>query len=232
MANGSMIFNIPAVEGFCRAVRTGVAECGGSEGFFKTLTENTRETFRKVLPDGNDQRIFVKLLNDPEYYTIFLNQIIAEEDKRFMHNFFQGWKIWSESFPLEAEEIRLALVPTVDVLLNGPVPRVVNDVISCLSLIDLEAYAEAFMVKSILRLSSANKEIGGPNALVMAGRLTSLLGTITIMLNSLRLRGTEVGLFKVPEDKNAVVHVLTQLDQIERAIVDLRTQFENMKQKI
>jgi hypothetical protein len=88
------------------------------------------------------------------------------------------------------------------------------------------------MVKSILKLASANKEAGGPHALVMSGRLTGFLGTIMLMLNSLKLQGGEVGLFKVPEDRSAVADILTRLDQIQGAVVDLRMQFENMKQKM
>jgi hypothetical protein len=49
---------------------------------------------------------------------------------------------------------------------------------SCVSVLDLEALSEEFRVKTVFKLSNANKNIGGKSVLLMAARLSSFLGTI------------------------------------------------------
>jgi hypothetical protein len=226
-----MIFNVPAVDDFCRVIRNGVTECGGPEAFFKNLTENTRITLRKAVSDTNSQQTLRRLLEDSSYEDILLNQISNEEDRAFIQALLQGWRIWNEAYPGKAEDIKILLIPALGILLDE-CPRLINDVVSCVSIIDLESFSETFMVKTVFKLATVNKEIGGPHAIVMSGRLAAFLETIRLMLNSIKLRETEVGLFKIPGGREAITsRILTELDQINQSVEVLRTQFENMKQR-
>lgn len=224
-----MIFNVPEVGDFCHITRNGVTECGGPEGFFKELMDEPFETVRKVFPETGHQRTLIRLIDDTSYRDIFLNHINGSEDRDFIQGLLDGWKIWSEGSPLAAQSARLYMLSTFN-LINSGIPDQVNVVLSCSSVLNLSALSEAFTVKTVMKLLSANKEIGGPHALVMAGRLTQFLSNIESMLSSLMLRRTEVGLFKVSEERSGIIaDVLAQLAEIQQAIVNLRSQFESMK---
>lgn len=224
-----MIFNVPAVDNFCRVIQNGITECGGPEKFFDNLTRDSRNTLRKAVPDTQTQDTLFKILSDENYRELFIVQIATEDDRELINGFLQGWKIWSESYPFEAEELILFLIPSYD-LLESPLPRESNEVYACASVLDLDAFREAFMVRTVLKLAYANKNIGGPHALMMTGRLSTFLITIKLMLRSVLLRGTESGLFKMPEDRTRpIASLLTQLGQIEEVVANLRRQFENMR---
>src|SRR5262245_17885529 len=124
-------------------------------------------------------------------------------DRSFAVAFLQGWEAWARIVPRQAEWIRLGLLP-VDHVFEGPGPRVVNDVFNCISTISLEAFEEGFMVRTLLKLSEADKNIGGPEVLVMAGTLPSFLTTLDMMIRSLILNEDERGLYHFVEDQDAL----------------------------
>jgi hypothetical protein len=228
MAAASVIFNIPAIDEFCRVLRNAVTECGGAEEFFKRLTEETQETYRKLITNPETQETLRKIIEDTFYQHLFINQITNESDKAFVEGFLQGWRVWSEFYPIEAEGIRLQMIEA-GVLMRMPIPKFINDVFSCSSNISLESFGEEFMVSSIIKLAAANKELGGPNTLLMSATLTSFVETIRLMLNSLKLRDSEIGLFKISEDRDIISTILNGLNRVQESIEELRTQFENMR---
>lgn len=112
---------------------------------------------------------------------------------------------------------------------SQPAPSIANDPQYCNSTIFFDGFSEALKIKTLLRLISPNKELGGKQGFMIVTSLDRFLGTIRIMLASVRLRGTEVGLFKIPEDRNIIAPLIDVLAQIRKLTDDLQTQFEEMQ---
>jgi len=224
-----MIFKIAEIDEFCRVIRDGVNKCGGPALFFPTLMANVPETLDILFSDVNSQQRFRRLISDESYKAKFLENVASNEDREFLNGFLNGWTIWSETFPEEAENIRLNFIPVSEAV--NKIPRTINDVFSCFSIIDLESFSETFLVKTSLILSAANKEMGGPETFVMAGRLTSFLITIELMLNPLKLSEGEAQLFRMSAEpgERIVNRILSQFDAIQQSVAELRAQSENMK---
>jgi hypothetical protein len=224
-----MIFKIAEIDEFCRVIRDGVNKRGGTERFFAVLTEDVPGTIDTLLPNFDSQQRFRRLISDESYQAKFVEHVESNEDKEFLKAFLIGWAMWSETFPDEADKIRLNFIPVIEAI--DKIPRTINDVFSCFSLIELESLSETFLVKTSFILTAANKEVGGSETFVMAGTLMSFLITIELMLNSLKLRGTEAELFKISggAGERIVNSVLSELDTIQQSVTQLRGQFENMK---
>jgi hypothetical protein len=204
-----------------------IDEYGGIDGFFKSLSDQPSHVADKLAPDWLSQKIFYQFFYDTSFRNNFLARL-AEDDKAFAAAFLQGWQIWAETSPRQAAWVRLGFLP-VDQIFEGSMPRVVNDIYNCISTISLDAFEEQFMVRTAFKLSEADKNIGGPEVLVMTGPLPSFLSTIGLMLKSLSLSEDEIGLFHFKEDRDALRAVLDRLDRIREALDELRTQFEGMR---
>jgi hypothetical protein len=224
-----MIFHIPAVDKFCRALRDGVTACGGPDKFFENLTNDHRQTIRKALPDYNDVQILRALIHDDSYRADFISQIPDETDRTLINELVQGWKVWSKLSPQDAEDFDLYTLDSRTLLLDENVPTFVNDITSCTTILSLDANFEEFLVKSALKLYSPNKKIGGENIIVMAGTLLSFIGTIRLMINAIKLRTNEKKLFNISDDTKIIQNVVARLDDLQKAVSDVRAQFENMK---
>ena len=221
-----MMFSIPAIDEFCRVLRAVITESGGSDQVFKQLTDEPDETIKKLAVTIGTQNVLRNIIEGNA--NLILNQAGNDEDRELLQAFWGAWEVWSELYPVQAHAAKLVTIPASD-FLSMPIPKIVNDVFSCTSSISLETFTEEFIVSSVLKLSMPDKDIGGPNIFVMSGTVESFLDTIRLMLNSIRLRGTEVGLFKIPADREITESILNRLDRIRTMAETLKTQFENMK---
>jgi hypothetical protein len=84
-------------------------------------------------------------------------------------------------------------------------------------------------VKSVLKLVDSNKNLGGPDALVMAARLSSFLRTVDLMLESVSLRESELELIHIPTGRPIVDALLELVESIEATLKRLREQFGKIK---
>jgi hypothetical protein len=228
MATASIMFNIPIIDGFWNNARRVIDEYGGIGGFFGSLTDKPDDVVNKLAPDFMQQKLLYQLLDDTSFQTSALARL-SEGDRSFAVAFLEGWEMWARIAPRQAAWIRLGLLP-VDHVFEGPMPRVVNDVFNCISTISLEAFEEDFMVRTLFKLSEADKSIGGPEVLVMAGTLSSFLTTVGMMMRSLILNEDERGLYHFVEYQDALRAILDRLDRIRETVEELRTQFEGMRQ--
>jgi hypothetical protein len=166
------------------------------------LTDKPAVVVNELAPHSMQQKLLYQLLDDSSFQTSALARL-SEEDRSFAVAFLQSWEMWARIAPRQAAWIRLGLLP-VDHVFEGPMPRVVNDVFDCISTISLEAFEEDFMVRTLLKLSEADKTIGGPDVLVMAGTFPSFLTTLVMMMRSLILSENERVLYHFGEDQDAL----------------------------
>jgi hypothetical protein len=195
---------------------------------WRNLGQRDKPLVNKLVPDLMQQKLLHQLLDDTSFQTSALARL-SEGDRSFAVAFLQGWEMWARIWPRQAAWVRLGLLP-VDHVFEGPMPRVVNDVFNCISTISLEAFGEDFMVRTLFKLSEADKSIGGPEVLVMAGTLPSFLTTLGMMMTSLILNEDERGLYHFVEDQDALRAILDRLDRLRETVAELRTQFESMRQ--
>jgi len=221
--------NIPEIDSFCEDIYKKITDHGGIKSFFKNLRDNVPETLLDLAPESIDKEILRSLLYNKDYRFNFCEEIEDEKTKNFLIQFLKSWDMWISLFAEEAEEVNGVLISAYDLL--SQCPRVVNDVMSCVSVLDLEALSEDFRVKTVFKLANPNKKIGGESVLLMSGRLTSFLGTIRIMLVSLMLRKSEEGLFIIPKERTMNSEILKILDEIQKVLADVRAQFEGLQSK-
>jgi hypothetical protein len=114
-------------------------------------------------------------------------------------------------------------------MLLGSIPAMANDPQYCTSRLYLDGFTENFRVQTLLRLTHPNKELGGTDVFVLSTSLLRFLGTVRIMLASIKLQPSEIGLFKIPNDQNIITAVLEGLTGIRERVDDLQKQFEGMR---
>ena len=219
---------MPPVNDFCRIFREAVQACGGPEQVFNNLAEDTRDVFFKLAPTIEIAQIWRNLLDNEEYRARFYLLINDDADRELLRAFIDSWIIWRISYPDEDRMIKLFLIPSLEIVLNSA-PSIVNDVFSCNSLISLDAFTEEFTVRSIFKLNAPDKKLGGPDVLLMSGRLNSFLETIRLMLQSLKLEGVENNLFKSIGKEDVILNLLENINAVETALSDIKTQFQNLK---
>jgi hypothetical protein len=125
--------------------------------------------------------------------------------------------------------VKIILMGPMRDVLRGPIPQSVNDVTECTSAVYLDTYTEDLHVKSVLKLVDSNKNLGGPDALVMAARLSSFLRTVDLMLESVSLRESELELIHIPTGRPIVDALLELVESIEATLKRLREQFGKIK---
>lgn len=217
-------FALPAVDEFCSSLRKLVTDHGGPEKFFASLSDD----YQILTNIGIEHvRTLSRLFNDAGFREKFSQQISQEEDRHFLKGFLKGWNIWSDISPDNSQIVELTLIRPSDVL--NYTPTTANDPQQCTSLIYLDSYTETFRVKSILRLTWPNKELGGTDVFIIASSLQRFLGTIRIMLASIILRESEMRLFKIPNDQEIIPEALDALTKIRELTDNLQKQFERMR---
>lgn len=222
-------FSVPAVRTFCEVFRQGVSEQGGPDQFFSNLSKDISGTLRKVLSDIPNMQIFKRLAADIAYRTLFFSHIQNIDDKEFIESFFRGWELWRYNSLTSVEDIFIDHGSFFDPLLNNAIPRTVNDVTSCVSILELENFAEDFRVKTVFNLHQADKNLGGPNSFIISSTLASFLETLRIMLNSILMTDRENELFKIPAGRNIIDDALRRVDTLQDHVKRLKSQFEKMK---
>src|SRR4051812_47337204 len=118
MAEASVMFSIPAIEEFCGKVREGVTASGGAGEFFRTLTADARPTFLHTLPMPADRSILRRLLDDAPFREMFIDNIKEAEDRKFIQAFLEGWRTWSVTNPILAQDLEILTVSPIDILIQ------------------------------------------------------------------------------------------------------------------
>lgn len=225
MATPDIRFGPMAVDGFCCNLQKVVADAGGPAGFFAKLEENSAAVFANF--DIQNYRILNRLLDDTEFRGKFICLISEENERNFLEEFLKSWELWSEVSPGGDEYARATLIVVYDQLLQS-IPLAANDPQYCNSTLFIDTLTETLRVKTLLRLISPDKDLGGKHCFLIASTLERFLGTIMIMLGSIRLRGTEISLFKIPDNRK-IDPVIKALREIQRIADDLQAQFEGMR---
>jgi hypothetical protein len=223
-------FVIPLVAESVSAFRGLVQENGGPEQFFQKLSDNTVGVISEFV--RNHRRlgeVLLASLSNEDYRRRLVEAILDDGDKSFINEFFAGWDEWRRLYPVPYEFVELLLMGSLRSMLLGPIPEQVNDMWDCDTNLYLDAFRENLYVKSVMKLFRPDKELGGPNGLVISSSLESYLRSIQLMLNSLSLRDSEINLIRVPSGRKIIDETIEVLNTIEKTIGNLRKQFELMK---
>jgi hypothetical protein len=218
-------FSLLAVDQFCSDLRKVIESSGGPPGFFAKMNDDAAAALAPF--DVTHYRTLSSLLEDAEFRERFFRQISEDHDRNFLERFLESWKLWSELSPSASEFANAALILVFDQF-SQPIPLTANDPQYCTSTMFVDTLTETIRVKTLLRMVAPNKELGGKQCFVIASTLERFLGTIVIMLGSIRLRASEVDLFKVSNEQK-IASSLEALKQIKNLTDDLQKQFEGMR---
>jgi hypothetical protein len=223
-------FVIPLVTESVSAFRKLVQENGGPDHFFERLNVSIVDVLSEF--NRNTRRsaqLLEESLSDENYRRRVVGSIADDEDREFVEAFFTGWDQWRILYPRLHEMARLLLMGSLRDILLGPITEVVNDVWDCDANVYLDTYREDLYIKSVMKLSHPNKELGGANGWIISSKLDSYLRSIHIMLTALSLRESEIQLIRIPAGKPIIDEILEALEGIGKSLETLRKQFEQMK---
>ena len=226
MTTPDVKFRLPAVDEFCTNLRTVITNSGGPAGFFTKLGTDASATLADL--EVRHYTTLSHLLRDAEFRGRFVQKISEEGDRFFLESFLESWRLWSDLFPSENEFAKAALVVVYDQF-SQPIPLTANDPQYCNSKLLIDSITKTIRVNTLLRLVLPNKELGGSHCFVIATTLERFLGTVRIMLGSIRSRGSEIGLFRIPDDRKIIDPAIEALAQIRELTDELQREFEGMR---
>ncbi|HTW51122.1 MAG TPA: hypothetical protein VME45_04410 [Stellaceae bacterium] len=218
-------FTINGIDEFCESLRNIVKEAEGPNKFFEKLYDDPIGQISKL--SNKFYAILSKFLTDREFRTEILAQILDENNREFLQEFLHTWDLWSEIYQEQNRYIKVAMSPVWDLI--HEIPFSINDTQYCNSSIYSDSLSETLRIKSILRLVSANKGFGGDECFVISSTVGRYLGTIRLMLASMKLRETELGMFRLASHGNIVDEIIASLTRIRELADELQKQFEQMR---
>jgi hypothetical protein len=224
-------FVIPLATEAASAFRKLVEEHGGPEHFFEQMTDSGVKIIAELMQNNRRaSQVLYEATANEVYQREVIESINDDADREFVEVFFAGWRKWKLFNPTPWETLKIFLTGSLKESLLGPVPRQVNDVWDCDAMVYLDTFGEDLYVKSVMKLYRPNKELGGSYGWITSSSVKSYLSTISMMLNALSLRESEMELIRIPPSRAAIIDdILHSAESVSKSLETVRQQFEKMK---
>ena len=212
------------VDQFVKEIRSHVDRNGGIDGYFEGVFHSFKAMEDQLRPDVFLIRIWTSLVNDEGFRAFFLSQLKDSDDRKFIEWFVDGTLFLRKTSPSDGGRDfgrGRNLFVELD-RLNG---FRTNDIIDVAATLEASSMKERVMVRALLQLVPAQKELGSDDVLVVSTELESYLTSISLMLEALELDEQEcrvVNLDRMEDYRTSLCHAL---DRIAKVAGGLKRQF-------
>lgn len=223
--SGNVKYLLTFVDQFVKEIRTHVDRNGGVDGYFEGVFHSFRAMEDQLRPDAFLIRIWSSLVNDEDFRGFFLGQVRDSDDRKFIEWFLNGTLFLRKTSPSPGAGGAFGRGRNLYVELDRLNRFRTNDIIDVAATLEASSMKERVMVRALLQLVPAQKELGSDDVLVVSTELESYLTSVSLMLEALELDEQErrvVNLDRLDDYRASLCHAL---DRIATVAGGLKRQF-------